>query len=264
MRSMSDPGGGNGASVTAEGVWVGFAIRYHAPESTLRGAFVKGVGRFLRRGSGQGARREFFWALQGIDVCASPGDVVGIVGKNGSGKTTLLKTLAGIWNPDRGRVSVTGVVSCLMSFGVGFRPNLSGRENVFVNGSILGLSRRQIAERLNDIIELSELGAFIDAPVRTYSAGMKGRLGFSIAVHIDPDVLLLDEVLTVGDAAFRARAGSILDRLRERQKTIFLASHNLEMIRRSCTRAIWLEKGTIRLEGPAREVADAYQAGTGV
>lgn len=262
MPSTSEPREAP-ASVVADGVWVGFAIRYHAPESTLRGAFVRsleGLARRRRQGSGN---REFFWALQGISVHARPGDVVGIIGKNGSGKTTLLKTLAGIWEPDRGHVHVQGVVSCLMSFGVGFRPNLSGRENVFVNGSILGLSRRQISERLHDIIELSELGTFMDAPVRTYSAGMKGRLGFSIAVHIDPDVLLLDEVLSVGDAAFRARAGSILDRLRERQKTIFLASHNLDMVKRSCTRAIWLEKGTIRRDGAVDEVIEAYQTGTG-
>jgi len=251
------------ASVVADGVWVGFAIRYHLPESTLRGAFVRGLEGLVKHPLQGAGRKEFFWALQGISVQARPGDVVGIIGKNGSGKTTLLRTLAGIWQPDRGQVHVQGVVSCLMSFGVGFRPNLSGRENVFVNGSILGLSRRQISERLESIMELSELGTFIDAPVRTYSAGMKGRLGFSIAVHIDPDVLLLDEVLTVGDAAFRVRAGSILDRLRENNKTIFLASHNLDMVKKSCTRAIWLEKGIIRLEGTAGEVVEAYQSGMG-
>ncbi len=262
MQSTSEPLA-TPASVVAEDIWVGFAIRYHLPESTLRGAFVKSLEGLAKRRLQGAGRREFFWALQGISLQAQPGDVVGIIGKNGSGKTTLLKTLAGIWQPDRGQVDVHGVVSCLMSFGVGFRPNLSGRENVFVNGSILGLSRRQIGERLESIVELSELGAFIDAPVRTYSAGMKGRLGFSIAVHIDPDVMLLDEVLTVGDAAFRARAGSILDRLRENHKTIFLATHSLDMVRKSCTRAIWLEKGKIRLEGPAEEVARAYQSETG-
>jgi ABC-type polysaccharide/polyol phosphate transport system ATPase subunit len=184
--------------------------------------------------------------------------VLGIVGRNGSGKTTLLKTLGGIFGADRGRVAVRGKVGCLLSFGVGFKPNLAGRENVYLNGSLLGVSQKTIDERFDQIVEFSELGDFINAPVRTYSAGMKGRLGFSIAVHIDPDVLMLDEVLGVGDSAFREKAGTILDRLRCENRTIVIASHSLPLIREVCNRAIWLDKGTIRLEGNPTEVTKAY------
>lgn len=245
--------------VIAQDVWVGFSIRYHRPDDSIRAAFVS----LLRKASGRkgngGTRKEFFWGLRGVTLEAKPGEVVGVIGNNGSGKTTLLKTLAGIWLPDRGSVQVHGAVSCLMSFGVGFRPSLSGRENVYVNGSILGLPRREIDERLEGIIELSELGQFIDAPVQTYSAGMKSRLGFSIAVNVEPDVLLLDEVLAVGDAGFRARAGSILDRLRDRRVTIFLVSHNAGFVERTCSRAIWLDAGSIRADGPSGDVVAEYR-----
>lgn len=249
-------------SILAEDLAVGFLIRYHRTEVTLREAFVRLLDRFSPDGDRNGRWSQKFWALRGINLTIYPGEVVGLVGPNGAGKTTLLKTLAGILGPDRGRVVVRGKVGCLMSFGVGFKPNLSGRENVFVNGSILGLSQREIAERLNDIIEFSELGDFIDAPVRTYSAGMKGRLGFSIAVYIDPDVLLLDEVLSVGDAAFRAKAGSILDRFRDAKKTVVIASHTMSLIRDACTRAIWLDNGRIKLEGDPRKVTGKYAAST--
>lgn len=224
----------------------------------MREAFVRLLDRFSRNGDRNGRWSQKFWALRDINLTAYPGEAVGIVGRNGSGKTTLLKALAGILGADRGRVEVRGKVGCLMSFGVGFKANLSGRENVFVNGSILGLSQREVAERLDKIIEFSELGDFIDAPVRTYSAGMKGRLGFSIAVHIDPDVLLLDEVLTVGDASFRAKAGSILDRFRGSGKTVIIASHSMELIRKRCTRAVWLERGRIQMDGDPGPVTAAY------
>ena len=245
-------------SVLAEGLAVAFLIRYHRSEVTLRETFVRLLDRFARHGGRDGRWSQQFWALRGINFAAYPGDVVGIVGPNGSGKTTLLKALAGILGADRGRVEVRGKVGCLMSFGVGFKPNLSGRENVFVNASILGLSQREVAERLDKIVEFSELGDFIDAPVRTYSAGMKGRLGFSIAVHIDPDVLLLDEVLTVGDAAFRAKAGLILDRFRNSSKTVIIATHSMNLVTKSCTRALWLDHGQIRREGDPETVCAAY------
>jgi ABC-type polysaccharide/polyol phosphate transport system ATPase subunit len=247
-------------TVLAENLSVTFLIRYHRAEVTLRETFVRLLDRFSRRGDSNGRWSRTFTALQDINLKAYPGDVIGVIGRNGSGKTTLLKALAGICGADRGRVVVRGKVGCLMSFGVGFKANLSGRENVFINGSILGLSQREIQQRLDRIIEFSELGRFIDAPVRTYSAGMKGRLGFSIAVNIDPDVLLLDEVLTVGDAAFQAKSGSILERFRDQSKTVIIASHSMRLIRRSCTRAIWLDDGRIRMEGKPREVVREYMA----
>jgi ABC-type polysaccharide/polyol phosphate transport system ATPase subunit len=155
---------------------------------------------------------------------------------------------------------VRGKVGCLLSFGVGFNAHLSGRENIYLNGSILGLSRRTIDERFDRIVELSELGDFIDAPVRTYSAGMKGRLGFSIAVNIEPDVLLLDEVLSVGDAAFREKAGSIVDRLRSDYKTVIIASHSMDLVRQTCTKAVWLDHGEVHMLGDPVEVTRAYVA----
>jgi len=153
-------------------------------------------------------------------------------------------------------------VGCLLSFGVGFNADLSGRENVYLNGSILGMSRKTIEQRLDRIVEMSELGAFINAPVRTYSAGMRARLGFSIAVHIDPDVLMLDEVLGVGDAAFRSKTGTILEHLKREHKTIVIASHDMSLIRAQCDRAVWLDQGCIRLEGPPATVTEAYLAST--
>jgi ABC-type polysaccharide/polyol phosphate transport system ATPase subunit len=261
LQSTSDPMT-VGPAVRAEDLWVGFLIRYHRAEVTLRECFVRLLDRFAPGNGRDGRWSQKFWALRGINLSLQPGDVLGVVGPNGSGKTTLLKTLAGILGADRGRIDVRGRVGCLMSFGVGFKQNLSGRENVFVNGSILGLSQREVAERLESIIEFSELGDFIDAPVRTYSAGMKGRLGFSIAIHIDPDVLLLDEVLTVGDAAFREKAGSILDRLRSDRKIVVIASHSMSLIEEKCTRAIWLHAGEIRMEGGPSEVVRAYVAGS--
>lgn len=254
---MSDHSGE--PTILAENVWVKFLIRYHRTDVTLREMFVDALRSASGRNGSRRARQEF-WALRDINFEARPGEVVGIVGRNGSGKTTFLKSVAGICGADRGRLTVRGKVGCLLSFGVGFNPHLSGRENVYLSGSILGLARREIDERFEDIIAFSELGDFIDAPVRTYSAGMKGRLGFSIAIHIDPDILVLDEVLGVGDAAFRAKAGSILDRFRHAEKTVILATHNMEQVRGSCTRAVWLDAGQIVMSGTPDEVVDAYSA----
>lgn len=244
--------------IIAQDAWVRFLIRFHRRQATLR----EGISTALRAGfaKGNNSMRREFWALQGIDFAAYPGETIGVIGRNGSGKTTLLKALAGILTPDRGRVAVTGKVGCLLSFGVGFNAQLSGRENIYLNGSILGLPEREIAQRLDQIIAFSELGEFIDAPVRTYSAGMRGRLGFSIAVNIDPDVLILDEVLTVGDDYFQKKAGSILDRFQKANKTVVIASHSMDLIRQVATRAIWIDEGRIRMSGETTPVTRAYVA----
>jgi ABC-type polysaccharide/polyol phosphate transport system ATPase subunit len=248
----------NRPAILAEDASVKFLIRYHRAEVTLRETFVRLVRWVSVSGPHDGRWTQEFWALRDINFVAYPGDVVGIIGRNGSGKSTLLKTLAGIYEADRGHVEVRGKVGCLLSFGVGFNPNLSGRENIYLNGSILGLRRREIDARFRDIVEFCELGNFIDAPVRTYSAGMRGRLGFSIAIHIDPDVLLVDEVLSVGDSAFRAKAGSILDRFRSESKTVIIATHSMSLVREACNKAIWLHDGEIRAAGKPDEVVAAY------
>jgi ABC-type polysaccharide/polyol phosphate transport system ATPase subunit len=254
------PDADNAPAVYAEDVWVKFLIRYHRAEVTLRETFVRLLRFVSLSRNGRDRWSQEFWALRGIHLAAYPGDIVGVIGRNGSGKSTLLKTLAGICEADRGRVAVRGKVGCLLSFGVGFNTNLSGRENIYLNGSILGLRRREIDERFRDIVEFCELGKFIDAPVRTYSAGMRGRLGFSIAIHIDPDVLLIDEVLSVGDSAFRAKAGSILDRFRTAHKTVIIATHSMKLVQDVCNKAIWLHDGEIRAAGGPEEVVAAYLA----
>ena len=245
-------------AIGAENVWVRYMIRYHRAEVTLRETLIRWFDRRRPKGHPTGRWRQAFWALQDVSLTAGAGDVIGVVGKNGSGKTTLLKTLSGICTPDRGHVEVRGKVGCLLSFGVGFNLSLSGRENIYLNGSLLGLKRREIDERLQDIIEFSELGEFIDAPVRTYSTGMRGRLGFSIAACIDADILLLDEALSTGDAGFRAKAGSILERFRNEKKIVVIASHNMPLIRQVCTRAIWVAQGKIVMQGDPTDVTRAY------
>ncbi len=252
---MSETNAATGPAIDAEDVWVRFLVRHTRPDVTLRATLVNSLDRFRSR-NGKGAKE--FYALRGVSLQATAGDVIGVIGKNGSGKTTLLKTLGGICTPDRGCVRIAGSVGCLLSFGVGFNNQLTGRENIYLNGTFLGIPKRTIAERCDEIVAFAELEDFIDAPVKTYSAGMRSRLGFSIAAHLDPDILLLDEALSTGDAAFRKKAGTILDRYCHSDKLVVIASHNMELIRRSCTRAIWIEKGEIRMEGEPDEVIDAY------
>jgi len=239
-------------SIIVEDLWVRFLIRYFHREVTLRETAVRGLlpGRRWR---------EEFWALQGVSLTAHPGEVVGLIGANGSGKTTLLKTLAGVFGADKGKVTVRGRTGCLLSFGIGFNANLSGYENVYLNGSFLGMSKRTIDDRIDRVIAFSELGKFIHAPVRTYSAGMRARLGFSIAIETEPDVLLLDEALGAGDQEFRAKAGSTLERLRGDNKTVVIANHNLNLISQACTRVVWMDAGEIRLSGDPAEVVDTYR-----
>jgi len=185
---------------------------------------------------------------------------VGLIGRNGSGKSTLLKIISRILYPTRGEVKVNGRVSTLLELGAGFHPDFTGRENIFLNASILGLTRREIKERLDDIIAFSELGDFINNPVRTYSSGMYMRLGFAVAVHVDPEILLVDEVLAVGDIPYQEKC---LNRIRELQKrgvTIVFVTHNPKQVEELCDLAIWLDRGEVRFAGPAKETVRAYAA----
>jgi ABC-type polysaccharide/polyol phosphate transport system ATPase subunit len=168
--------------------------------------------------------------------------------------------MARIIKPDRGTALVRGTVGTLLTFGAGFNPDLTGRENVFLNGAILGLTQNEIRDRLDAIVELAGVGDFFDAPVNTYSSGMRARLGFSVAVHVNPDVLLIDEVVQVGDAFFQKKAGSILDQFRGQNKVIALVSHSPGAVERYCTRAVWMERGTVVREGPPAEVMAEYLA----
>lgn len=211
----------------------------------------------------QNGRREFFWALKEISLKVPKGETFGIIGPNGSGKSTLLQLINGILKPDGGTVAVRGDIAALTHLGAGFHPDLSGRENVLINGVVLGMTRNQIRAKFDEIIEFAELQDFIDEPVRTYSTGMAMRLGFSVAVHVDPEILLLDEVFSVGDAAFSKKCIARMDLFKQAGKTIVVATHDLDMVKSWCDAALWLDKGAVRSQGDPLEVAEAYRKAQG-
>ncbi len=244
--------------IEASAISVRYGIRFQRAQVTLRETLVRSLDPRQWRGLASRSRSEDHWALRDVSLSISRGEVLGVIGRNGAGKTTLLQTLAGIFLPDEGRLVRRGRISCLLSLGAGFQGNLTGRENIHLNGAVLGIARARIEEELERVIAFSDLGAFIDAPVRTYSAGMRARLGFSVALLVDPDVVILDEILRVGDAAFREKAGSIVDRFREDRKAIVLASHSMDIVRRHCDRVLWLDRGAIRAEGQPEDVTRVY------
>ena len=201
---------------------------------------------------------ETFDALNGVSFNVAAGQTFGIVGRNGSGKSTMLKLIAGIGRPTDGTVVVKGRVSALIELGAGFHPEISGRENVYINGMMLGLTKREIAARFDEIVTFAELEDFIDAPVKTYSSGMYLRLGFAVAIHVDPDVLLVDEVLAVGDEAFTHKCLDKFAEFRRRGRTVLLVTHALDLVTRFCDEALWLDSGAARLQGDPKRVVDAY------
>ena len=201
---------------------------------------------------------EEFWALRDITFDVAQGETFGIIGHNGSGKSTLLKCLTKILEPDEGSVAVNGSISALLELGAGFHPELSGRENVYLNAAILGVPRRHIEERFDDIVDFSGLHQFIDTPVKNYSSGMFVRLGFAVAINADPDVLIIDEVLSVGDADFQAKCGDKIADFRDRGKTIVLVTHAMPDVVRLCQRAAWIDHGDLRMLGSPHDITDAY------
>lgn len=204
-------------------------------------------------------RQDRYWALKDVSFDLHRGDVLGVVGKNGAGKSTLLKLLAGIILPDRGAVLKDGSIrASLLSLSLGFVPHLTGRENIILGGLLLGHRFAEIRRRMARIVDFSELGAFIDEPVKTYSSGMRARLGFSVAIEMEPDVLLIDEVLGVGDEDFRRKSSAAMMNRIGSGMTIVLATHNADLIRKICNRAVWIEHGESRLEGETATVLDAY------
>ena len=199
-----------------------------------------------------------FEALKGVSFDVPAGKTFGIVGRNGSGKSTMLKLIAGIGRPTSGDVQVHGRVSALIELGAGFHPEISGRDNVFINGMMLGLSKREVASRFDEIVAFAELEDFIDEPVKTYSSGMYMRLGFSVAINVDPAVLLVDEVLAVGDEAFTHKCLDKFADFRRRGRTVLLVTHSLDLVARFCDEALWLDQGIIRAKGDPKRVIDAY------
>jgi len=221
---------------------------YHDRPKSIKAFFAGGVRPV----------RETVEVLKGISFTVEPGQTLALVGRNGCGKSTLLSTLAGIYRPDQGTVTVNGRVSPLLELGAGFHPDLTGIDNIYLNASILGLRQAEITSRIGSIIEFSELSHFVDLPIRTYSSGMIARLGFSVAIHTDPDILIVDEVLGVGDAAFQEKCQAKIKELQNNGKTIIFVSHSVQIVRQVSSRAIWIDSGKIRMDGGVDEVTDAY------
>jgi len=221
---------------------------YHERSGTLKGLVLS-----FRR-----TRFEDIHALKGISFSVAAGETLAIVGKNGSGKSTLLGIMAKVYRPTGGRVIVNGRVSALLELGAGFHPDLTGIENIYLNASILGLGRREVGKRLDEIVSFAELERFVDAPLRTYSSGMVLRLGFAVATQIDPDILLVDEVLAVGDESFQHKCYAKVREFQSRGKTIIFVSHDLKAVRDVATRAIWLDSGEIRADDGVESVLEAY------
>jgi ABC-2 type transport system ATP-binding protein len=235
------------AAVVVEDVSKRFRL-YHERNRSLKAAILR-AGR---------VRYDEFWALRDISLEIEEGTTYGLVGENGSGKSTLLKCIAKILRPDSGRIRTRGKMAALLELGSGFHPELSGRENVFLNGSILGLSKRELTARFDEIVGFAGLERFIDQPVKNYSSGMYVRLGFSVAINIDPDVLLVDEVLAVGDAVFQRRCNEKFADFRRAGKTVVIVSHAADAMRTMCDKVAWLEGGKIVTEGRAKDVVDEY------
>ncbi len=236
--------------IQAQNIGVKFKL-YRERRTSVRSALARMMS------SGRQQVQEF-WALKSVSFSVQRGQVLGVIGRNGSGKSTLLRVIGEIYAPDEGCLTVHGTVSTLLSIGAGFQAELSGLENIYLNGILLGFKEREIDQALDDIISFSELDEFIDAPVKTYSSGMNARLGFAIAVHLQRDIMLIDEVLGVGDAKFRQKCEEKLQELMTEDKTIILVSHNMESIRRFADQVLWMDKGTVRAQGTAQEVIEQY------
>jgi len=216
-----------------------------------RAFFIFSRKRHLRAG-------KTFWALRNISLTVREGETVGLVGRNGSGKSTISMIISGSLKPDSGEAAVYGKAH-LLALGIGFRPLLTGRENVIIGGTILGMSRREVKARMDEIEEFADLGDFFDEPVEIYSSGMRSRLGFAIATAVNPDILILDEVMSTGDAAFREKANDRLTAMRERTKTVIVVSHSPGQLRDMCSRIVWLEKGRLMMDGDVDEVLPLYE-----
>lgn len=236
------------------------AVRVQNVSVTYRTTFEK-VPTFksaLRRlGRGQREVHEVE-ALQDVSFEVAHGTSIGIIGANGAGKSTLMRAIAGILPPSEGRIEVHGRVSTLLALGVGFNRKLSGRENVVLGGLAAGMTRRELAEKYDQIAEFAELGEFIDMPMQTYSSGMYSRLAFSVAVHLNPDILLIDEALSTGDAKFKQKAARKMREVAENAGTMFLVSHSMRSVKRLCNECLWLHKGQVRMQGTPDDVIAAY------
>ena len=235
------------------------AYRRQRGRNSLRDALAQLLGQVA--GRNEQHDENLFWALDNVSFEVNEGETLGLIGPNGAGKTTTLKLISRVAKPTGGRIAVHGQLSALIELGAGFHPDLTGRENIYLNASILGLMKHEIDAKFDEIVEFSELAEFIDVPVKRYSSGMYVRLGFSVAAHVDPDVLLIDEVLAVGDYMFQDKCVQRINAFREAGKTMIVVSHNKETIQKLCTRVILLHKGRMVFQGDAQEGLDLYHTG---
>lgn len=221
---------------------------YRRPEDRLKQALMRGRRQYYKE----------FWALRGVSFDVRPGQFVGVLGRNGAGKSTLLQMIAGTLTPTEGRVKVRGRVAALLELGSGFSPEFSGRDNVFINGAVLGLNKKEIEKRFDSIAAFADIGEFLEQPVKTYSSGMRMRLAFAVAAHVDASVLLVDEALAVGDAPFRAKCFRRVQQLREQGATVLLATHNMQQVREHCDSALLIDRGHLAMHGEPRDVVQEY------
>ncbi len=203
--------------------------------------------------------KESFWALDSLSFDVKEGQVLGVIGSNGAGKSTLLRLLTGVLKPDVGKVQVNGKVSALLGLGTGFQADLSGRDNIYLSGMYMNMSEQEIDDQFNNIVKFAGLEEFIETPIRYYSSGMKARLGFSLAVHVDPEILIVDEVLATGDRAFQKKAKNRMTVIMRTAKAIVLVSHNTSFIKEFCDEAIWLVHGKVKMKGSAKDVVEIYE-----
>lgn len=240
----------NSFVIRVENVTQRFRVIHERPDS-VRELFSK----FFRKK----VKYHDFEAVKNASLSVKRGEVVGIIGRNGSGKSTLLKVIAGVYRPSMGRVTVTGSIAPLIELGAGMHPELTGRENILLNGLLMGFSKQEMMQREQRIIEFADLGDFIQAPIRQYSSGMYMRLAFAVATEVDPDILVMDEVLAVGDLEFQAKCFDRLRRFRESGKTILIVTHSMTQIEEICSRAVYLDRGQIVIDGDPAEVIEQYQ-----
>ncbi len=218
------------------------------------------IQEFIQRGLRRTRSKEMSWALRDVSFSVSSGKSLGVVGPNGAGKSTLLRIIGGVLTPDRGKITVTGRLGAILELGSGFRTDLTGRENIFINGIIAGLTHHEVQRRFDEIVAFSELEEFLDAPLRTYSNGMRMRLGFSIAVHVDAQLLLIDEILAVGDLAFRKKCIARLEHFCSSGCTTVLVAHDPQIMLRLCDEGLWIDRGQVHSFGPAGAVIEEYTA----
>src|SRR5438874_1542760 len=255
------------AIITVENLGKKYSLRHQRNEryTALRdmiGEKALGFFKNLKSGNGVSVSKEDFWALKDVSFEVQRGEVVGIIGRNGAGKSTLLKILSRITEPTEGRVRIKGRVASLLEVGTGFHPELTGRENIFLNGAMLGMTRAEIKRKFDEIVAFAETEKFLDTPVKRYSSGMYVRLAFAVAAHLEPDILIVDEVLAVGDASFQRKCLGKMGEVSNEGRTVLFVSHNMAAIRSLTSKALWLDHGRIAADGPTGDVVSEYLAST--